>query len=242
MVTYTVLEFETEVIKEAKRLNLTESFNKKMKFTDCASVILLIDNDTMSKEQLTKLAIRNLNHIKNKFSFKGLRIYFYAITHNNIFDRHNDLQLKYDKLISDIEEYHQELIKDKFNTTLEYYIYQTAIKTAYDIEYGILNDINNSLYAILKTINDTNYNETIIATLVNEIQDMLYVCGDKYYRTKDLTNIDNLYALYEHLAEEMLDTDLVNINQLFYNDDGYGNQICETQPFEQDIKNFKRWE
>lgn len=242
MVNYTVLEFETEVIREAERLNLDNTFKKGMSFNDCASVILLIDNNTMSREQLNHLATKNLIKIKNQFSFKGLRIWIYSITHDSILDINDDLKHKYDNLIDDIISFHNDLINGVFNTTLEYYIYQSEIKKAYNNEFGLINDYDNSLYAMLKTIHDTFYDETVIESLIDFIDDMLYVCGDKYYRTKDLTDITVLKALYEHIGEEAHDKDLIRVNQLFMRDDGYGNSFYESEPYHKPtIDDFKRW-
>lgn len=239
---YTTLDFETEVINQSKELNIMDILNKKVSYTDGAIICLRLNNNTMNEEQLYKLAVKNIYNIKTKFSYKGLRIWFYSFCNDSIMDRFNELKKKYSNLIHDIEVYHNELLEDKFCTALEYYIYCSQIKKAFDNEFGIIDDYNNSLYAVLKTIKDTNYDKNVINSLLQHLKDMLLICGDKYYLTKDLTDKTTLQELYLHIGEEtLLDIECININQLFYRDDGYGNSISELDEYTEDISNFKRW-
>ena len=241
---YTMGEFHTEVIEQAKKLNITDRLNKSVSYYDSAIICLRLNNDIMNEEQLYQLAVKNIHNIYSKFSYKGLRIWFYSFCNDSYMDRFNQLKQKYINLIKDIEEYHNKLISDKFNSRLEYFIYCSKIIRAFNNEFGVINDDTNSLWAILKVIKDSCYDNDIIKALFKQLKTTLKICGDRYYITKDLTNQTTLEELYLHLGEEtLLDVECINLNQCFYTDDGYGNSyfLPNNENHQPSIENFKRW-
>lgn len=178
-------------------------------------------------QELYVLAEQNLEKIYSTFSFKGLRIFYYSfIKDDNLksFVGDDPLEQKYYRLIKDIKKYHHGLLVGVLEYQLEYYLYCFELETAYKNEYGVLNTKDVHLYSLLKTIDYAFYDEEVILALHSHLYNLLKGGGDKYYIRKDLTDPDNIRMLFNHVAEENFDGDVVKGPGLIDYDDGYGNR------------------
>ena len=178
-------------------------------------------------DELYVLAEQNLEKIYSTFSFKGLRIFYYSfIKDDNLksFVGDDPLEQKYYRLIKDIKQYHHGLLEGVLEYQLEYYLYCFELETAYKNEYGVLNTKDVHLYSLLKTIDYAFYDEEVILALHSHLYNLLKWSGDKYYICKELTDPDNIRMLFNHVAEENFDGDVVQGPGLIDYDDGYGNR------------------
>lgn len=178
-------------------------------------------------DELYVLAEQNLEKIYSTFSFKGLRIFYYSfIKDDNLksFVGDDPLELKYYRLIADIKKYHHGLLEDVLEYQLEYYLYCFELEKAYRDRFGELNTADVNLYSLLKTIDYCFYDEEVILALHSHLYNLLKGGGDKYYIRKDLTDPDNIRMLFNHVAEENFDGDVVKGPGLIDYDDGYGNR------------------
>lgn len=178
-------------------------------------------------DELYVLAEQNLEKIYSTFSFKGLRIFHYSFIKDDNLKRYigdDPLEQKYYRLIVDIKKYHHGLLEDVLEYQLEYYLYCFELEKAYRDRFGELNTADVNLYSLLKTIDYCFYEEEVILALHSHLYNLLKWGGDKYYICKDLTDPDNIRMLFNHVAEENFDKDVVKGPGLLDYDDGYGNR------------------
>ena len=138
------------------------------------------------------------------------------------FSRDDRLTEKYMKLIHDLRVEHEKRIGLKY--TLEIYVYYRYIEEVYQEEYGFLTDYTYHLYSIMKTIHITNYNDDVINSVLPFLKSTLEFCDGKYYLKHDLTDKKVLKMLYEHIAEESMDEEIVKYYNILMDYDGYGNE------------------
>ena len=220
MVAYTPLDLDNQIMLYDKKLNLNLDGKK---ISECIDIILDSCPKLHSNKELYNLAVENLKKIESKFGFDGLRVWYHSNSKQLLlqsFTGRDELQLKYDKLIDEVKEYHKTLFD--FELQFDYYIYLRKLEEAYSEVYGEIKDFNNQIYSIIKTIHITGYNKEVINSLHRYLDSSLRFSGDKYYLEKDLYDKDNLHSLYKHMAEVNYDSDVYIGMDIFSEYDGYG--------------------
>ena len=225
MVNFTKGEMERQFMEYAKEYDLDLDGKS---YKECIRIISNIV-DLKSKEELYDLAVVNLGLIYDKFSFKGLRLFYHSYIKSNMlksFTGDDALESKYYRLLDDIKKYHNDLLDESIDLQLEYYIYNIELENAFKDVYGVLNTNSRELYSLLKVIHLSNYDVNVIGSLHKYLVRFVDWCGGKYYHDKDLTDPVNLKVLYNHVLEEnyMIDDSLVQGIGVFDYDDGYGNR------------------
>ena len=218
------MDLESQIVLYNNKFNL--KLNGK-KISECITIIRDSCPKLHSQEELHELAKNNLKAIEKEYGFKALRLYIYDTCKQDLlpsFTGKDPLQEKYKKLLKDLKEYHNNLRDKELTLTLDVYLYHRELETVYNEEYGFLKDYNNRLYSIMKTIHITNYDKNVIDSLSDYLESNLLFANAKYYLDKDLTNIEVLKMLYEHIAEESFDEDVVMDMDIFREYDGYGNE------------------
>lgn len=225
MVFYTKMDMHNQIGLYADKFNL-DLDGKKIE--ECIKIIREFCPKLHSNAELKKLVYNNLKSIENEYGFRALRIFIYDTCKQSLlqsFTGKDRLQEKYEKLIKDIKKYHNELRDNELTLTLDIYCYYAIMEDVYNEEYGFLKDWNNHLYSIMKTIHISNYDEEVIKVLQHWIKSSLNMANGRYYLQKDLTNPKILKMLYEHIAEEFFDEEVIMDNMnIFKQYDGYGNE------------------
>lgn len=246
MVAYTKGDLENQLVKYEKKLGL--NFDK-LTYREAITIIQSSCPKLHSTEELRKLALKNLKTIEKEFGFKALRLFMYDTCKGALlqsFTGKDILQLKYEKLIKDIKKYHGKLINE-LHLQLDFFVYFKVLEEEYQNNYGFIQQYNNKLYAILKTLNITNYAPELINVLQEELKWQLEFAGDKYYINQDLKDREVLDMLFEHIAEEFFDEEIVHDVELFYDYDGYGNEYFlpdyqKSWIDEDGTRHFRSWE
>ena len=225
MVNFTKGDMERQFTEYAKKYDLDLDGKS---YKECIKIISNVV-DLKSKEELYDLAVVNLGLIYDKFSFKGLRLFYHSYIQSNMlksFTGLDALEQKYHRLLDDIKKYHNDLLNESIDLQLEYYIYNIELENAFKDVYGVLNTDSRELYSLMKVIHLSNYNATVIGSLHKYLVRVVDWCGGKYYQGKDLSDPVNLKVLYNHVLEEnyMIDDSLVQGIGVFDYDDGYGNR------------------
>lgn len=223
MVAYTITDLEKQLIKCSDKLGL--SFTQ-ISYEQYITTLQLCCPNLHLTQELYDLAKHNLKVMEEAFGFKAIRIFYYDTCKNLLLQSYTGkdrLQEKYDCLLRDLKEYHYTLLDD-IHLQLDYFIYFRELEKAYKDTYGEIIDYNNRLYSIIKTIRITNYDEKVIQSLQKALSSELKFSGDKYYSHKNLTDKNLLRMLYEHVAEEHFDEEVVKYPNICTGYDGYGNE------------------
>ena len=224
MVFYTKHDLETQFHLYDEKLGL--NLDGKT-YEECERIIF--DNCTKLKSQkeIRELVKENLHNIEKEYGFKALRLFMMDNVKSCLlksYTRKNRLEEKYDKLIHDIRKYHEKNLLKGLKYTIEYYYYYSCLEDEYKKEYGVLKYFNNYLYSIIKTIHISNYKQDVINVLYPYLKNALFMDDGKYYLKKDLHDPKVLNMLYEHVAEENSDSELVKDYNILTEYDGYGNE------------------
>lgn len=224
MVSYTPMDLNRQLILYNDKLNL-DLDGKTIK--EGIEIVQKECPKLHSTDEIKEYNRRNLKLIKEKFGFKALRIFYHSFIKDDLlksFTGEDMLEMKYDKLIRDIKEYHNTLI-EWIELQLDYYIYCDELESIYKEEYGIINDYDKRLYGIMKTLYISNYDKKIVNSLIPLLKEYLEFSGDKYYLKQDLTDSEVLDMLYEHISEEAWDKSQYSaLDNIFVSYDGYGNE------------------
>lgn len=248
MVFYTASDLDRQIVLYMEKFNLDLN-GKKIK--DCIEIIRENCPKLHTDEELKELACNNLKAIENEYGYKALRIFIYDVCKQDLlqsFTGKDRLQEKYEKLIKELKEYHNNLRDQKLTLTLDVYLYYKLLEEVYNEEYGFLTDWHNHLYCVMKTINISNYNEEVIKALQHWIKSSLTMAKGTYYLKQDLTDPKVLNMLYEHIAEEFLDEEVVMDSMDIFKDyDGYGNEYwthdySESWTDEDGTHHYRSWE
>ena len=247
MVSYTVSDITKHVSLYADKLGLDF---RGMKIRECIGIIQASCPRLHSDDEIREYASRNLKRIKDKYSYKGLRIFYYSYIKDDLlksFTGNDALEDKYNKLIKDIKKYHMNECLEWITLQLDYYQYQKILEDVYHEEYGKLNDWNHNLYSIMKTIHLSNYNSTVIDVLFPYLERYLIISGDKYYQNQNLKDPEILEALYEHITEESFDEIQYLTDNIFAGFDGYGNEYyfheySESWTDDDGVHHYRSWE
>ena len=185
MVFYTPLDLTHQIILYDDRLNLGLDGKK---ISDCIEII--IDNcpQLHSQDYLKELAKNNCQKIEEEFGYKALRLHIYDTCKQSLlqsFTGKDMLQRKYEKLLNDLQVYHETLLKE-LRLTLDIYNYYKILEDVVSEEYGTLSYYNDRLYSILKTLSITYYDDDIVDALHDALYNELCMSGDKYYIKHDL--------------------------------------------------------
>lgn len=197
------------------------------KIIDCINIIRDYCPRLHSEEELKRLAYDNLKAIEFEYGFKAVRLFIYDTCKDGLLQSYTGpdrLQEKYEKLLVNLKDYHTDLFTKELTLTLDVYIYFKFLKEVYDEEYGIINDYNNRLYTLVKTIRISNYDSDVIKALKPQLEDYLHFGNAKYYLKQDICNVEVLKMLFEHLAEENFDELVVKGYNMATEYDGYGNE------------------
>lgn len=225
MVFYTQSDLERQIVLYSDKFNL--ELNGK-KISECIDIIRDTCPQLHSQDYLKEFALNNLKRIEEEYGFKALRLYIYDTCKQSLlqsFTGKDRLQEKYNKLIRDVKEFHNSFRDKELSLTLDVYCYYSILEEVYNEEYGFLNDWHDDLYSVMKTINMTGYNKDVIQVLQHWIKTSLYMANGTYYLQKDLTDPKVLHMLYEHIAEESFDEDVImDTMDIFREYDGYGNE------------------
>lgn len=109
------------------------------------------------------------------------------------------------------------LIGNKINTLLSQYSFNTNNLYAEPCE---------QLWALIKTIHTSFYNEELISTLSDVLEKLICFCAPKDYHKCNINDKNVLHQLYIELCEQLYKDDGYKGLKLFYDYDGYGNTIC----------------
>lgn len=224
MVKYTQSDYERQIVNFKEKLGL--DFEGKT-YGECVDIIIEVCPRMNSFIYLKGFALENLKKIERKFGFKALRLFHHDYIKGSLlqsFTGPDIVQMKYKKLLEEINEYHNNLVAQELELTLDYFNYMKVLEEVYHEEYGVIFDYKNRIYSILKTINATYYSPDVIKSLEKYLYDYLRIAGDKYYVNKDLTDKCVLEMLWEHIGEENYDEEVVRGADVFYDYDGYGNE------------------
>lgn len=223
MVFYTPLDLDRQIMLYVDRLNLDLDGKK---IGECVDIIIDKCPQLHSKQFLKELAKSNLKKIETEYGFKAVRLFMYDTVKQCLLQSYtgkDKLQMKYEKLLKHIREYHESNLKD-LRLTLDVYNYYKILEDVLDEEYGLIQYYNNRLYSLVKTLSISNYDANVVNVLYDTLKNELKFSGDKYYIKQDLRNPDVLKMLYEHIAEEHFDESVVQDINIFTEYDGYGNE------------------
>lgn len=223
MVFYTPMDLHNQVGLYEDKFNLDLEGKK---ISECIHIIRDVCPRLHSDNELREFALRNLHRIEEEYGFRALRLFIYDVTKQSLlqsFTGKDALQEKYEKLIHDMKEYHKNF-HEEFDLILDVYLYYRILEDVYNEEYGFLKDFNNHLYSIMKTIHISNYDKNVIDSLEDYLYSSLRMANGKYYLRQDLKDPKVLRMLYEHIAEESFDKDVIMDMNIFKDYDGYGNE------------------
>lgn len=223
MVFYTAMDLNRQVMLYNDRLGLDLDGKK---ISECIDIIINECPQLHSMQELKELARANLKTIEKEYGYKAVRLFMYDTVKQCMlqsFTGKNKLQIKYEKLIKHIREFHESKLKC-LRLTLDIYNYYKLLEDVLDEEYGVMTYYNNRLYSIVKTLDITNYKEDVVNVLNDTLYSELKFSGDKYYIKQDLKNPEILKMLYEHIAEEHFDETVVMDYNILTEYDGYGNE------------------
>jgi hypothetical protein len=194
------------------------------KINECITIIRDNCPRLHDDEELRDLALR----IEEEYGFKALRLYIYDTVKDDLLQSYTGkdrLQEKYEKLLDEVKNFHNSFRDEELELTLDVYLYYKILEEVYNQEYGCLKDWHNHLYSIMKTIHISNYDKKVIGSLKHYINVALTMANGKYYLKQDLTDPKILHMLYEHIAEESFDEEvIIDSMDIFKKYDGYGNE------------------
>lgn len=222
MVFYSALDLDKQIILYSDYFGL--DLNGK-KIGECIDIIRENCPKLHSDDELKELAKDNLKSIEREYGFKAVRLFMYDTMKQSLLQLYtgkNKLQIKYEKLLKDIRKYHENKLDLKL--TLDIYNYYRILEDVFDEEYGVMNYYNNRLYSIVKTLDIAYYNKDVVNVLYDILYSELKMSGDKYYIKQDLKCPEVLKMLYEHIAEEHFDENVVMDYNILTEYDGYGNE------------------
>lgn len=225
MVAYTISDLEHQLVRTSDRLGLKFT---RITYEEYILTIQLCCPRLHSTIELYNLAKNNLKTIEKEFGFKAVRIFYYDSCKGLLLQSYTGkdrLQEKYELLLEDLKKYHYNLLKEEgMGGQLDYFIYFRELEKAFKDLYGELTYFNNRLYSLVKTLNITDYKEDVVNALHHKLYTELRMSGDKYYVKQDLNDKEVLKMLFEHVAEEHFDTEIVKDYNMFTGYDGYGNE------------------
>lgn len=227
MVFYTAMDLNRQVMLYNDKLGLDLDGKK---ISECIDIIINECPQLHSTQDLKELAKTNLKSIETEYGYKAVRLFMYDTVKQCLLQSYtgkDKLQIKYEKLIKHIREFHESKLGD-LRLTLDIYNYYKLLEDVIDEEYGVITYYNNRLYSLVKTLDITNYNEDVVNVLNDTLKSELKFSGDKYYIKQDLKNPEILKMLYEHIAEEHFDETVVQDYNIFIDYDGYGNEYYLT--------------
>lgn len=195
-----------------------------VKFTEATKMLSL--------NQINDLAEKFINDFITEYSGHYLRIWN-DTCNQNMFSRKERLAQKYYKLVPILDKWFKNwienninvhykveayLIGDKINTLLSYYSFNTRDLCIEECE---------QLWALIKTIHTSFYNEELIDALSDTLKQLIYFCAPQDYHECDINDKNILHQLYIELCEQLYKDDGYKGLKMFYDYDGYGNTICE---------------
>ncbi|MBR3208687.1 MAG: hypothetical protein IKF82_00305 [Bacilli bacterium] len=187
--------------------------------------------EMLSLNDINNLAQKLINDFINENSGHHLRIWNKCSNQGWFNDE--KLEHKYYRLVKELRKWYGNWLQTNLNVTykIEAYLIGREVNSLLD-EYSFASrdyfaDECDQLWGLITTIHHSFYNQELINSLFDVIEELVHWCCPKDYKECDLTDKKVLHQLYIELCEELHKEDGFKGLDFFHSFDGYGNTIFD---------------
>jgi hypothetical protein len=180
----------------------------------------------LSLDDINNLAQKLIDDFINENSGHHLRIWNKCCNQGIFNDE--ELEHKYYRLVKELREWYGNWLKinlDDVTYKIEAYLIGRKVDSLLNQYSFNCEDKCDQLWGLIKTIHNSFYNQELIDSLSDIIEQLVHWCCPKDYIEYDLTDKEILHQLYIELCEELHKKDGFQGFDLFHDFDGYGNTI-----------------